>query len=105
MSPDSGLLTLPTFAFDFSIAFYNTIQTFLFQTALTAAAEHGHLSCIVTTLADKRTDINTPGRMARSGLSFACGNGHDRIVTEFLRQDSCRVNDADDFGALLSSGL
>lgn len=69
------------------------------QTALTAAAEHGHLSCVVTILADKRADINTPGRMGRSGLSFACGNGHDRIVTEFLRQDSCRVDDADDSGA------
>ncbi|KAH6986404.1 hypothetical protein BKA56DRAFT_613779 [Ilyonectria sp. MPI-CAGE-AT-0026] len=69
------------------------------QTALTAAAEHGHLSCVVTILADKRTDINTTGRMGRSGLSFACGNGHDRIVTEFLRQDSCKVDAADDSGA------
>ncbi|KAL6415608.1 hypothetical protein AUP68_02173 [Ilyonectria robusta] len=69
------------------------------QTALTAAAEHGHLSCVVTILADKRTDINTTGRMGRSGLSFACGNGHDRIVTEFLRQDGCRCDDADDSGA------
>lgn len=69
------------------------------QTALTAAAEHGHLSCVVTILADKRTDINTTGRMRRSGLSFACGNGHDRIVTEFLRQDGCRCDDADDSGA------
>lgn len=64
------------------------------QTALTVASEHGHHATVVALLTDKRTDINAPGRKGRSALSFACGNGHDRIMKELLAR-GCDANHTD----------
>ncbi|KAH7019650.1 hypothetical protein EDB80DRAFT_676627 [Ilyonectria destructans] len=69
------------------------------QTALTTASEHGNLTCIVTLLADERTNINIAGRRGRSALSFACGSGHDNIVKELLGRSSCNADDPDNSGA------
>ncbi|KAH7157846.1 ankyrin repeat-containing domain protein [Dactylonectria estremocensis] len=66
------------------------------QTALTTAAEHGNLACILTLLGDERTNINIAGRRGRSALSFACGGGHENIVKELLSRSSCNADDPDD---------
>ncbi|RFU77468.1 ankyrin repeat-containing [Trichoderma arundinaceum] len=65
------------------------------QSALTATSEHGSLECVVTLLADERTDINGGGRNGRSALSFACGNRHDNIVKELLNRKDCRADHMD----------
>ncbi|KAH7113664.1 ankyrin repeat-containing domain protein [Dactylonectria estremocensis] len=68
------------------------------QTALTTASENGNLTCVVTLLADERTNINIAGRRGRSALSFACGSGHDNIVKELLGRSSCNADDSDNSG-------
>jgi len=69
------------------------------QTALIAAAQNGHLDCVVTLLADPRTDLNVRGRNGRTALSFACGNGHHAVVKALLGRDDCMVDEEDDTGA------
>ncbi|KPM39876.1 hypothetical protein AK830_g6697 [Neonectria ditissima] len=69
------------------------------QTALTTASEHGNLACVVTLLADERTNIIIAGRRGRTALSFACGSGHDSIVKELPSRSSCNADDPDDLGA------
>ncbi|KAF4459721.1 ankyrin repeat-containing [Fusarium albosuccineum] len=68
------------------------------RTALTTASEHGNSTCVVKLLADKRTDVNMPGRSGRNALSFACGGGHDNIVNELLSRSACNADDPDNSG-------
>lgn len=58
------------------------------HTALTVAAEHSHLDCVNTLLADERTDPDSRGRMGKSALSFACGSGHNEMVQVLLDKSS-----------------
>lgn len=69
------------------------------QTALTTAAEHGNLACVVKLLAHKGTSINMPGRGGRTAFSFACGGGYDDIISELLKQQGCREDEPDNDGA------
>ena len=69
------------------------------QTAFTTASEHGHLTCVITLLADRRTSINGRGRNGRSALSFACGNGYGDITKELLSREACIVDGMDDSGS------
>ncbi|KAK2005460.1 ankyrin [Colletotrichum eremochloae] len=68
-------------------------QIFNRQTALTAAAEHGHLDCIVALLATAHTNVNAQGRHGRTALSFACGNGHFKIAMELLKRSDCKADE------------
>ncbi|CAM1505854.1 Fc.00g114910.m01.CDS01 [Cosmosporella sp. VM-42] len=69
------------------------------QNALTIAAEHSHLDCVVTLLKDARTDINAEGRYERGALSFACGNGNLGIARHILRHEDCSADEGDSTGA------
>lgn len=70
------------------------------QSALTVAAEHGHLKCITALLASKTTNVNSRGRDGRSALSFACGNGHYDIVKALLKNNDCDHSLVDDSGVM-----
>lgn len=70
-------------------------QIFDRQTALTAAAEHGHLDCIIALLSAAQTNINTGGRHGRTALSYACGNGHFKIAKELLSKPDCKADEED----------
>ncbi|KEZ43748.1 hypothetical protein SAPIO_CDS4385 [Scedosporium apiospermum] len=66
------------------------------QRALAAAAEHGHLGCVIALVTDDRTDLNgRGGKFGRTALSYACSNGHREIVKELLTRAECRVDQAD----------
>lgn len=69
------------------------------QTPLTVASEHGFLACVITLLADDRTNINIQGQNGRTALSFACSNGHHNIVKELLSRNRCGADDTDNSGA------
>ncbi|KAI1504195.1 hypothetical protein F5X99DRAFT_372815 [Biscogniauxia marginata] len=69
------------------------------QFALTTAAEHGHLECVLALLTDERTDPNIQGRNGMSALSFACMNGSYDIVKALLARDGCNADQTDRSGA------
>ncbi|KZL70980.1 ankyrin repeat protein [Colletotrichum tofieldiae] len=73
-------------------------QIFNRQTALIAAAEHGHLDCVVALLATTQTNVNAQGRHGRTALSYACGNGHFKIAMEILRKPGCKADEVDHDG-------
>ncbi|KAI3393769.1 hypothetical protein diail_3728 [Diaporthe ilicicola] len=65
------------------------------QTALTVAADRGHLGCVQALLADQRTDVNVQGSEKRTALSFAAGIGHDKICAALVKRGDCRPDVTD----------
>lgn len=74
---------------------YHAVET---QTALTTAAAHGHMECIVQLLERGRCDLNVRGKSGRTALSLAAGSGHRDIVKHLLSQDGCKADEGDNSG-------
>lgn len=69
------------------------------QSALLAASQNGHLSCVVALLACDRTDLNVRGKSGRTALSFACSGGYLEIAKVLLSRPECMPDQEDDSGA------
>jgi ankyrin repeat protein len=66
------------------------------QTPLGVACQQGYFAIVEYLLAERRTDVNLKGKLGRSALSFAAGNGHPHVVQILLNNEGCRPDEQDD---------